>query len=194
MDERFARACSAFDAVNAQDPRAVRDGGQDRPRELVHAERVARWIERLAANPSEALRLAARCQHVERWTIPREQFPPGREGYLQWRRVLAKFHADRATAVLRDVGYDDATIEQVQRIVLKRGIKRDDEVQTMEDALCLTFLEREAGGFAARHAPDKVVAILRKTLVKMSDRGKKEALGLELPAAVRDALGAALDE
>ena len=194
MADRFERACSAFEAANSRDPRRIEDEGTRRPLQLVHAERVARWVERLADHPSEALRLAARCQHLERWTVPRDDFPEGREGYLKWRRALAKFHAARATEILQTVGYEADTIERVQRIVLKQGIKRDAEVQTMEDALCLTFLEHEAAEFAAKHDPAKVVAILEKTLVKMSDRGKEEAWRLELPAGVRAALDATLTE
>ncbi len=192
MCSRFEQACHAFDAANAADPRSTADGNARRPHQLVHAERVARWVADLSEAPSEALLLAARCQHIERWKVPRASYPEGRDGYLKWRRALAQFHAARATDILRTVGYDEETIQAVERIVLKRGIKRDPEVQLMEDALCLTFLEHEAAEFAARHEPEKVVAILRKTLVKMSARGHQRALDLPLPDAVRAALEAAL--
>jgi hypothetical protein len=186
--DRFERACAAFDSIHAADPRRIESDGVERPRELVHAERVSTWVTRLEPNASEALRLAARCQHLARWTIPRAEFPAGRTGYLRWRQRLARFHADEAERVLREVGYDEATIEQVRGINLKRGIKRDPDVQTMEDALCLTFLEHEAEEFAARHEPEKVQVVLRKTLAKMSIPGRGVALELALPPALRAAI------
>lgn len=181
--ERFRRAVEAFDRANAEDPN-LENG---RPRELVHAERLEAWVRRLDPEASEALRLAARCQHIRRWTIPRSRFPEGREGYLQWRAALAEFHARTAAEILREAGYDAETIERVRRLNLKRGLKTDREVQTLEDALCLTFLESQFAEFSARTDEAKMVEILRKTWSKMSDRGRAEALRLtpRLPAPQR---------
>src|SRR4051794_18484004 len=93
---RFSRAIEAFDRANGEDPQSVVVGGQARPRELVQAERLASWVERLEPQASEALRLAARCQHIRRWQIPRDSYPEGRVGYLQWRTQLGRFHAETA--------------------------------------------------------------------------------------------------
>src|SRR5215471_10765287 len=139
--DRFARAISAFDRDNAEDPTTIRVGGADRPRELVQAERLSAWVDRLRPDAPEALRLAARCQHLRRWEIPRNTYPDGRIGYLEWRKALLRFHADRSTEILRRTGYDDETIGRVRTINQKRGLKMDRDVQTMEDALCLVFLE-----------------------------------------------------
>src|SRR5688572_14815512 len=135
--ERFESAIAAFDQANAEDPAHEQVGGVARPRELVHAERLAAWVERLEPSPSEALRLAARCQHLQRWKIPRSSYPDGRVGYLRWRTQLARFHADRAAEILASAGYERALIDQVRRINLKQGMRSDPDVQTMEDALCL---------------------------------------------------------
>jgi hypothetical protein len=178
--ERFTTAVSAFDRANAADPTKLRVDGVERPRELVHAERLSVWVDRLEPAASEALRLAARCQHLCRWEIPRASYAEGRIGYLEWRKALARFHADRASAILHEAGYDEATIERVRAINQKRGIKIDADVQTMEDALCLSFLEHELEEFAEKHAPEKVVDILQKTWRKMSERGHGHALGLVL--------------
>lgn len=176
---------AAFDAENAADPRSLDDRGTPRPHELVDAERLSAWVERIDPEAPEALRLAARCQHIRRWEIPRSGYAAGRQGYLEWRKALARFHAESASKILRKVGYDDATIERVRRINLKRELKSDPLTQTMEDALCLTFIEHELEDFAAVHSPEQVVDILRKTWSKMSERGHSLALGLELAPEVR---------
>lgn len=172
-EARFEAAIEAFDALNAADPNTLEDGGALRPKELVQAERLSRWVLEVDPDASEALRLAARCQHLRRWEIPRSRYPEGRTGYLTWRKDLARFHADRAEAVLRSVGYDDDMIDRVRRINLKRSLKLDADTQTMEDALCLSFLEHELVDFSSKHADEKVVDILRKTWRKMSARGRE---------------------
>lgn len=190
--ERFHAALAAFDAANAEDPnQRVVDGGP-RPRELVDAERLSAWVERLEPDAPETLRLAARCQHLRRWTIPRSDYPEGRIGYLQWRTALGRFHADEAARVLERTGYDADVIAEVRRINTKQGLRSDPLVQTMEDALCLVFLEHELAAFSARHEADKVVNILQKTWKKMSPKAKELALGLDLPAEAKTRVAQAL--
>jgi hypothetical protein len=176
--DRFAKAVAAFDRSNAEDPVSLRGATGERPRELVQAERLATWVDRLRPDAPEALRLAARCQHLRRWEIPRNTYPDGRIGYLEWRKALSRFHADRSSEILRHAGYDDDTIERVRAINQKRGLKIDPDVQTMEDALCLVFLEYELEDFARKHPPEKLVDILRKSWRKMSDEGHAKALAL----------------
>jgi hypothetical protein len=183
--DKLAAALAAFDRENARDPNVIVVDGAPRPRELVDAERLSAWVEKLAPGAPEALRLAARCQHLCRWEIPRGSYPEGRIGYLEWRKALSRMHADKAAGILRALGYDDATVERVRAINQKRALKQDPDVQTMEDALCLVFLEFEAEEFAAKHPEEKVVDILRKTWRKMSERGHAEALRLPLSAPVK---------
>ncbi|MFO7177553.1 MAG: DUF4202 domain-containing protein [Pseudomonadota bacterium] len=189
---RFEQAVTALSAVSAQDPNREIVNGVSRPRELVHTERLVAWIERLAPDASEALRLAAYSQHVGRYRVPRSTYPAGRIGYLRWRTDLAKQHAATAREVLTRVGYDEATIAAVERINLKRNLRGDPDVQTMEDALCLSFLEHEFAAFASAHDPEKTVAILQKTWRKMSPRAREIALTLELPDSARDLVVRAL--
>lgn len=143
------------------------------------------WLLRLAPDASEALRLAARAQHIGRWKIPRDSYPEGRNGYLKWRADLARFHADTTGAILAEAGYESALIERVAALLQKRGLKRDAEVQALEDAACLVFLEHEFTGFSRKHEDEKVVDIIVKTLAKMSGRGRAEAAKL-LPALPAD--------
>jgi hypothetical protein len=175
---RFQLAIAAFDRQNAEDPRSLEVGGAARPRELVEAERLSAWVERLEPDASEALRLAARCQHIRRWQIPRDSFPAGRVGYLQWRTQLGRFHADTATRILEELGYERELIDAVRRINLKQGLHSNPDTQTMEDALCLVFLEFEFEDFRAKHPEEKVLEVVRKTWKKMSAKGHELALTL----------------
>src|SRR4051812_4296309 len=159
---RFQAAISAFDRENSQDPHTLRVAGVERPRELVHAERLSAWVERLAPDASEALRLAARCQHIRRWQIPRDSFPAGRVGYLQWRTQLGRFHADTVSGILEGLGYDRELIDAVRRINLKQGLHSNPDTQTIEDALCLAFLEFEFDEFCAKYPAEKVTEVVRK--------------------------------
>jgi hypothetical protein len=191
--DRFARAKLAFDQLNGRDPVRETLDGVDMARLVVQADRLSSWIERLDPNASEALRLAARCQHIERWTVPREEFPPGRVGYLQWRTKLSRFHADRAESVLRGAGYEDDVVQAVRRIVTKQNLHSNPDSQTMEDALCLVFLEFEFDAFLRKHPDEeKAIEILQKTWKKMSLRGRKAALGLDLSERARQLVAAAL--
>jgi Domain of unknown function (DUF4202) len=177
-NDRRSRAIAAFRAHNARDPNTLLDAGVARPKELVDAERLAQWVERLEPSPSEALALASHCQHLCRWELPRGDFPEGRTGYLTWRKALARLHADRAAEILRSVGYEAALIADVRAINLKQGLHTNADTQTMEDALCLVFLQFELDEFAQKHADHKVVDIIRKSWGKMSARGHEAALAL----------------
>ena len=181
----FEQAIARFDAANAEDPNKEILEGAEHPRELLYAGRMSAWLERLEPDAAESVRLAARCQHIRRWTIARGQYPDGRVGYLQWRATLAKFHAETAGQILRDVGYDDETIRRVQSLLKKESLKTDLEAQLLEDVICLVFLENYFADFAQKHDEQKLIAILRKTWKKMSPRGQKVALELPMPTEAR---------
>lgn len=188
MTSRLDDAIARFDAVNAEDPR--REGGE--PSELVYARRMSAWLERLAPDASEELRLAVRAQHIARWRLPRDRFPEGRAGYKRWRSGCARMHADIAGGILEEVGYDEAAVARVRALITKQRLAQDPEVQTLEDVACLVFLEHSFAGFAQKHEREKLVEIVRKTWGKMSERGRAAAAGLglspELAAVVAEAL------
>jgi hypothetical protein len=177
---RLERAIAAIDAVHAEDPEKDVSG---RPKELVYAERMSAWLDRLAPEASEPLRLAVRCQHLRRWAIARSDYPEGKVGYLRWRKEESLAHAALAGEILGRAGYDDA--KRVQSLIKKERIKHDPEAQLLEDTACLVFLEHELATFAAKHREEKLVDILRKTWGKMSPAGREAALALELPAPLR---------
>ena len=141
--ERFRNAIAAIDAANAEDPNTIRVRGLERQKELAHAELVSEWVRRLRPQASEALLLAARAHHIRRWTVPRSSYPEGRGGYLRWRRDLHEMHARETANILRAHGYDQETIDRVARIVRKENLAGDLDVQALEDALCLVFLETQ---------------------------------------------------
>jgi hypothetical protein len=190
--ERFTKAIQRFDAANAEDPHFEQVDGVSYPKELLYAQRMTTWLERFAPNASEALRLAARCQHIRRWVMPRSDYPMDRRGYLQWRTALAKFHAETAAEILRELGYDEGCIDRVQSLVRKEGLKRDPEVQCLEDVICLVFLESYCADFTMSHDAAKILPIIRKTWEKMSPAGREVALTLDLPIDVRRLVEAAL--
>ena len=192
--ERFRRAIAAFDAANAEDPNRELVDGVARPKELVYGERMSAWLARLYPEASEALRLAARSQHLRRWEVPRASYPPGRVGYLRWRTDLKRRHAELAGAILRRVGYDEEMIARVGALLRKEGLRRDPEAQALEDVACLVFLAHYFADFAAQHPEDKVIDILRKTWRKMSPRARAAARRLSLPAAAGRLLARALAE
>jgi len=181
--KRFEAAINAFDRANAEDPHLLSAAGGDHPRELLHAQRLSAWVERLAPGASEALRLAARCQHIRRWQIPRNSYPSGRVGYLQWRTQLARFHAETSTRILEEQGYEPELIDAVRRINLKQGLHSNPDTQTMEDALCLAFLEFEFSEFCAKYPAEKVIEVVQKTWKKMSAKGHELALTLPFSPA-----------
>ncbi|MBS0632133.1 MAG: DUF4202 domain-containing protein [Verrucomicrobia bacterium] len=193
--DAYALARALIDAAHAADPAKTADG---RPAELVYADRMEAWVARVTDDAPPLLRLAARCQHLERWNVPRASFPEGKVGYLNWRRSLYTKQAERARALLLEAGLSAAEADDAATWVAKTALKTNPGTQALEDAACLVFLENEIGAFAAQHADyprEKFVDILRKTWRKMSPRAQALALALDLlpaiGALVREAVGGA---
>ena len=181
---RFEKAIRRFDDENARDPNFETVNGQREPRELVYARWLSEWVLRLTPEPSEALRLAARCQHICRWMIPRSDYPMTRPGYLKWRADLKAFHAKRAGEILTEFGFPTETIARVASLNLKKNLASDSECQMIEDALCLVFLQHQFSDLAAKTSEEKMINALRKSWQKMSPAGR--ALALQLPFADRE--------
>ena len=190
--DRFSDAVERIDAANGADPESEEIDGRLVPKALLYGRRMSACPEDLAPDASEALRLAVRCQHIQRWKIPRSEFPVGRLGYRQWRTELAWYHAQTAGSILRDVGYDDGLVERVQSLVRKERFKADPEAQTLEDVACLVFLRYYLPAFAEKQTEEKLVDILAKTWKKMSDAGRAAARGVELSPALRSLLDRAV--
>lgn len=176
--KRFEDALRRFDEANARDPNRETIDGVTHPREWLYAQRLVKWVLQLCPGASEELRLAARCQHICRWEIPRDSHPMTRAGYLQWRATLKKFHAQKAGEILRETGYLDDVTCRVQDLNLKKHFPDDPESRVLEDALCLVFLEFQFAELAARSDDDKMINALRKSWQKMTEPARAEALKL----------------
>lgn len=179
MPDPFSRTIALIDAANAADP-TIEDG---RPAALLYGERMSDEIARLFPEASEVLRIAARGQHVERWLLARADYPEGRAGYLDWRREQARRHAARVAGMMASTGYGPDACDRVGVLLRKEGLKRDAEVQALEDAICFTFLRWYFAPFAAKHSAAAVENIVAKTARKMSDPGRARVLSeFDLPA------------
>lgn len=188
----FQEAIRRFDQENARDPHQELADGAPHPREMLYARRLTTWVERLCPHPSESLLLATRAQHLCRWEIPRDRYPKTRSGYLQWRETLKKYHAEKASKILQEVGYPPHSINRVVCLIAKRTPSHDPEAQVLEDAVCLQFLEFQFEDFCKEVAEEKMLGILQKTWNKMSTRGQEEALKLPLNSLCKELLGKAL--
>tara|TARA_B100001179_G_scaffold223702_1_gene201548 strand:- start:396 stop:992 length:597 start_codon:yes stop_codon:yes gene_type:complete len=180
--DRFQRVIRSIDQANGEDPNSEVVDGVAWPKEQLYGMRMQEWVEELDPGASEALRIAARSQHIRRWEIPRSDYPMDRRGYLRWRTTLYAFHADRASEILRDQEYDAETIERVRALLQKRNLRGDTEVQTLEDAAALVFLVHHLDDFLERDdiAEEKAIDIIRKTWRKMTERGHEAASALAL--------------
>ena len=191
--DRLGAAVAAIDEANAEDPNVLVVDGVERPKEQAHAEMMTAWVQRLDPDADELQLLAARAHHLRRWTMPRTDYPDGRSGYLRWRTALKAQHAEEVGEILVRCGYEPAEVDRVQRIIRKQDLRTDPATQTHEDALCLTFLQTQFDELAAKLGDERTVGVVRKTLAKMSDQGRAEALALALSptevALVEQALG-----
>jgi hypothetical protein len=181
---RLEDVIAAIDAANARDPNRVEVDGHREPAELVYGRRMSATLARLAPDASEHLRIAARGQHVERWTSPRKSYPEGRVGYLNWRNHLKEFHAGRVAEFMAANGYHSEDIARVGSLIRKERMKSEPEAQLLEDVVCVVFLEYYLGDFSAKTDAEKLVGILAKTWRKMSPLGHAHARKLTLPPAV----------
>ncbi len=187
MSTRKQAVLDAIDAANAQDPN-LEDG---QPEALLYGQRMSAELERLFPNASDALQIAARGQHVERWKLKRTEYPEGRAGYLAWRKAQGVYHAEVVRGLMEQAEYGADQIEAAEQMLRKQGIKRNPEVQDLEDVICFVFLKWYFAPFAAKHSTEKIQRIVEKTAVKMSAEGRARVLDeFELPehlaAAFRD--------
>lgn len=178
---RLENTLAAIDTVNRQDP-DLREGA---PAAWLYGRRMTAECQRLFPKASETLQIAARGQHIERWVLKRRDFPEGRAGYLTWRTELAKHHAARVGEIMQVEGYGHQDIDLVRKMIRKEGIKRDEDVQALEDVICFTFLKWYFAPFAPTQDPEKLDRIVTKTALKMSTEARARVLGeFDLPEAL----------
>ncbi|MEP4199159.1 MAG: DUF4202 domain-containing protein [Aliishimia sp.] len=194
MSSQLSDVLNSIDAVNAADIVMHQDeDGRDVPEAQLYGLRMSAELERLfGTDVPDVLKIAARGQHIERWMLKRTQYPEGRTGYLTWRKDQARAHGDRLAGLMQDAGYDDQDCERVGVLLRKEGLKRDADVQMLEDVICFVFLTWYFGPFAAKHPEDKVLGIVSKTARKMSADARARALQeFDLPETLADAVKSA---
>ena len=192
---RLEAVISEIDAANAQDPRKDLANGSSYPREVIYSERLSACLSRLYPEASEALRIAARAQHIRRWELPRSGYPLGRDGYNAWRTACRDHHAALTSAIMRRHGYAEGEIAQVVKIIRKEQLKRDPESQALENVVAVVFVQHYLEAFVADHKDyddAKLAGILRKTLRKMDAAGHAAVLALPLPEGTGRLVGLAL--
>lgn len=172
MSDRLALAFAAIDAANSADP--TLENGQ--PAALLYGHRMTAEVAPLFPGASDILKIAARGQHIERWLLPRTDYPDGLPGYLEWRREQARRHAARIGQIMLDAGYSSVDADRVGVLLRKEGIKRDADVQALEDVICFAFLRHYFADFAVDKEPEHLLKIVQKTARKMSVEGRAKAL------------------
>jgi hypothetical protein len=180
-EQRFTKTIEDFDSRNAQDPNLIMVDGLAQPKELVYSSRLYGMLLKYAPDASESLKLAARSQHIERWSLPRNTFPMTKPGYMQWRGQLKLHHAHVATNVMENNGYDAESIAHVCSLLKKENLQTNTAMQTLEDVIVLAFLEYDLAEFVTKNASyseEKFIDIVRKSYLKMSKKGQQAALSL----------------
>ena len=185
MTDQFEKAITTFDAYNLNDPHQEVVDGILVSKEGLYAQRMSARLDDFYPSAPEYLKLAAHCQHIGRWEIPRESYPMDKKGYLQWRNVLKTHHAKLAEQILISCRYDAATIEKVKFLLLKKELFTNPDTKVLEDVICLVFIEHYLEEFAEKHEPPKVIDILQKTLKKMSPRAIDEAAKIPVSERIK---------
>jgi hypothetical protein len=173
------KAMALIDAANSEDPNQVSADGKGWPKELLYSHRMSDMLQRFAPDADDAMQLAIRAQHIQRWKSRRDAYPMDRIGYLQGRKDLYKIQAQTAVDLLTQAGYGEDVTGRVYQAVAKLKIKENPDTQLLEDVTDLVFIEHYMLEFVNKHpdySEDKWLDIVRKTWNKMSDRAQQFAL------------------
>ncbi|CAK1361049.1 unnamed protein product [Cercospora beticola] len=183
-----------YDAHNEDPNKVTRSDGTEVPYETHYSEQMERYLQARAPEASEVLKLAICGQHFRRWEVPRSQFPMTKIGYHSWRTHLKKRQAKLVGEILEQSSYSKADVKRCIALVEKEGLKQGEpEVQVLEDVACLVFLDDQFDEFKEKHDEDKIVTILKKTWVKMSEEGHHLALQIPMTEECKALVGKALE-
>jgi hypothetical protein len=177
--QKFKKAMELMDQANGEDPNLVEADGKSWPKELLYSHRMSEMLQRFKPETDDAMKLAIHAQHIKRWKTPRDSYPEGRTGYLQWRTGLYKFHAETAAQIMEEAQYDQESIERAKKAIGKKALKVNRDSQLLEDIADLVFIEHYMLEFAEKHpeySEEKWLDIIRKTWAKMSQEAQDYAL------------------
>lgn len=194
---RLERAMARIDAAHAEDPNMASptaDPSTDKPLpyELHYANKMTKYLKAREPNASDLLQLAIRAQHFRRWEVPRDSYPMTKAGYYSWRTGLKKRQAEQAGTICREEGYSSDEVDQIEGYIRKEDLKTSHETQVLEDVACLVFLDDQFEEFEKAHDEEKIIKILQKTWVKMTDKGHELALGIQMSDRAKELVGKAL--
>jgi hypothetical protein len=192
LSDRYDAAVSAIDAANIEDPTRVVVRGEEQPLALVHGRLAVEWVRALHPDAPDEWSLAARAHHLRRWEVPRADYPPGKAGYLRWKRDQRQRHAREVATLLVSAGYEPAVVERVQELVRRDHLATDPGSQAVEDAACLVFIETQLADVSTKLDHDHLIDVIRKTAKKMSSDALDAVGSIPLGAAERQLLADAL--
>jgi hypothetical protein len=188
-DKKLHDIFSDFDHYNSRDPSQEIENGIEYPKEMLYGIRMSRKLNEFKPDAPLAVHISARCQHIGRWEIPRNKFPMDKVGYIRWRNGLKLYHAGIAEKILEKHGVDHDLIERVKFLLQKKNLKHDPDTQTLEDVICLVFLENYLEEFTVKHEEEKVIDILLKTWKKMSHNAQEAALNINFNDKMKPMIG-----
>lgn len=182
-------AIALIDAANSEDPNQVSVDDETWPKELLYSHRMSDMLQRYKAGADDVAQLAMRGQHIQRWKVPRSDFPMTRQGYHKWRTHLYKFHAQAVAALMQQSGYAVEEINRVELAVSKQSLKDNADTQLLEDISALVFIEHYMLDFATKHPEydeEKWLSIIKRTWDKMTEEAQQFALAgnIQLPQSL----------
>jgi hypothetical protein len=192
-DLRYHNAHTIFIGLHNEDPVQLFYDGQSIGEETLYAYRMLEMLRAYQPVSSPQLEVAAMAHHLKRWEIKRSDYPLDKQGYFLWRRQVAKHQLSLTAQVLDQSGFDASERDQIIAILKKENLNTNPLAQVMEDVACMVFVQYYLEAFAAPHNTDKVVDIVRKTMLKMSKRAIDETAQLPLNDNVSRLIAQSLD-
>jgi hypothetical protein len=188
LEQQYKTAIDLIDKVHNQDPTSDTIDGVKIKAELLYSNRMLSVLEKVAPDASLELKLAAKCQHISRWSIPRATFSMDKKGYYQWRAAIMEHQLSVTTSVLKQAEINDQRIEIIVDALKNKADKTNLNASIIEDTACLTFIKWYLVPFAGQFDAVKAKIILQKTAGKMSERGLGLLPEMELSEEVHQVL------
>lgn len=186
--EQYRKASAKIEAIHNEDINTEIFEGQEQKSELLYSGRMLSVLDLVAPDSCYELKLAAQCQHMSRWSIPRATFPMDKKGYYQWRAAVMEHQLGVTVNALQAAGIDDESISVVVDALKNKADKSNVNASIIEDTACLVFIKWYLKPFASQFEADKAADILRKTARKMSNRGLGLISRMELSPSVLEIL------
>ena len=185
---QYIKALELINSVHNQDPNTETIDGVEVKSELLYGNRMLSVLHKVAPDASLELKLAAQCQHISRWSIPRATFSMDKKGYYQWRAAIMEHQLNVTTNTLKQANIADESIAVVVDALKNKADKTHHNASIIEDTACLTFIKWYLVPFAGQFDAAKATVILKKTANKMSERGLGLIAQMELSDDVKEVL------